>query len=59
MCSQPPKDKDDTTYFYNINSELISLISPDKCESLGITGGKPTLLGNIFFFNGAIEEKTT
>jgi len=49
MCSQPPKDKDDTEYFYSINSELISLISPDKCESLGITGGEPTLLGNYFF----------
>lgn len=49
MCSQPPKDRDDTQYFFEINSELIPLI-PQNCETLGITGGEPTLLGESFFF---------
>lgn len=49
MCSQPPKDRDDTAYFYEINSKLIKLIPKDQCETLGITGGEPTLLGERFF----------
>ncbi|GAA3946220.1 His-Xaa-Ser system radical SAM maturase HxsC [Chitinophaga oryziterrae] len=48
MCSQPPKDKDDTAYFYDIHSQLIPLI-PSDCPELGITGGEPTLLGSRFF----------
>jgi His-Xaa-Ser system radical SAM maturase HxsC len=48
MCSQPPKDRDDTEYLYNIHSKLINLI-PNNCLELGITGGEPTLLGNRFF----------
>lgn len=48
MCSQPPKDKDDSKYFYEVNSRLIPLI-PKDCSALGITGGEPTLLGNYFF----------
>jgi len=48
MCSQPPKNKDDSQYFYNVNSKLIPLI-PKDCTQLGITGGEPTLLGEYFF----------
>ena len=44
MCSQPPKDKDDTDHFLGINQEIVRLIAPGP-EYLGITGGEPTLLG--------------
>lgn len=47
MCSQPPKDKDDTEYFFNQYSKAIPLI-PKDCFEIGITGGEPTLLGNRF-----------
>jgi len=48
MCSQPPTKKNDLDYLFNLNSKVIDLISPE-CESLGITGGEPTLLGNRLF----------
>ncbi len=48
MCSQPPKDKDDTDHLYNIYSQLIPLI-PKDCFELGITGGEPTLMGKHYF----------
>ncbi|MBS0027491.1 His-Xaa-Ser system radical SAM maturase HxsC [Chitinophaga sp. 22321] len=48
MCSQPPKNRDDTDYLYNIHSQTIPLI-PKDCFELGITGGEPTLLGERFF----------
>ena len=43
MCSQPPKDKDDS----NVVSEHLRLVSliPPTTRVLGITGGEPTLLG--------------
>jgi His-Xaa-Ser system radical SAM maturase HxsC len=44
MCSQPPKDRDDLSYHYTINKQVIDLI-PAETEQLGITGGEPTLLG--------------
>ena len=47
MCSQPPKNNDDLDYYYEINSQLIKMISPKTLE-LGITGGEPTLLGKRF-----------
>ena len=47
MCSQPPKDKDDTHYFYSQYQRTIPLI-PKDCTELGITGGEPTLLGERF-----------
>nr|WP_315200640.1 His-Xaa-Ser system radical SAM maturase HxsC [uncultured Flavobacterium sp.] len=47
MCSQPPKDRDDTEYFFNQYSQAIPLI-PKDCFEIGITGGEPTLLGNRF-----------
>ena len=47
MCSQPPIDRDDSE-LHDINLEAIRLMSPPP-ESLTITGGEPTLLGeNIF-----------
>jgi His-Xaa-Ser system radical SAM maturase HxsC len=48
MCSQPPKNKDDTDYLYDLHSQTIPLI-PKSCFELGITGGEPTLLGDRFF----------
>ena len=48
MCSQPPKDRDDIDYRFNINKQLISLI-PKDCMEIGITGGEPTLMGSLFF----------
>ena len=48
MCSQPPKDRDDTGYLMSLYRQVIPLI-PANCAELGITGGEPTLLGNGFF----------
>jgi His-Xaa-Ser system radical SAM maturase HxsC len=48
MCSQPPKDKNDIYRLYNIHQKLIPLI-PKDCIELGISGGEPTLLGDLFF----------
>jgi His-Xaa-Ser system radical SAM maturase HxsC len=48
MCSQPPKDKDDTSYLFDLYTQLIPLI-PKDCIELGITGGEPTLLGSRYF----------
>jgi His-Xaa-Ser system radical SAM maturase HxsC len=48
MCSQPPKDIDDIPYRFNIHERLIPLI-PKNCFELGITGGEPTLMGDLFF----------
>jgi len=48
MCSQPPKNRDDSDYLFKIHSKFIPLI-PKNCSELGITGGEPTLLGNKFF----------
>lgn len=47
MCSQPPKDRDDTEYFFNQYTQAIPLI-PKDCSEIGITGGEPTLLGTRF-----------
>lgn len=48
MCSQPPKDKEDTQYHFDIYKKLIPLI-PKNCVELGISGGEPTLMGDMFF----------
>lgn len=48
MCSQPPRDKDDTNYLFSLHSQTIPLI-PKDCPELGITGGEPTLLGDRYF----------
>lgn len=43
MCSQPPKDHDDSWIVDDL-MQAIPLMSPDTSE-IGITGGEPTLLG--------------
>jgi len=48
MCSQPPRDKNDIHELFQIHEKLIPLI-PKDCVELGITGGEPTLLGDLFF----------
>ncbi len=48
MCSQPPKDRDDMEYLFDIHRKLIPLI-PKDCPELGITGGEPTLMGEKFY----------
>lgn len=48
MCSQPPKDRDDTQELTERNFELIRLIRPIP-EYLTITGGEPTLLEDKLF----------
>lgn len=44
MCSQPPKDKDDSYIIYDI-LETIPLMDRQTRE-VGLTGGEPTLLGD-------------
>jgi His-Xaa-Ser system radical SAM maturase HxsC len=46
MCSQPPKDHDDSWILEEV-SNLIPLI-PRDTQSLGITGGEPTIFGDDF-----------
>ena len=48
MCSQPPRDKNDIPIHYQIHKKLIPLI-PKDCFELGISGGEPTLMGELFF----------
>jgi His-Xaa-Ser system radical SAM maturase HxsC len=48
MCSQPPRDRNDIPYLFSIYKQLIPLI-PKDCFELGITGGEPTLMGDLFF----------
>lgn len=47
MCSQPPKDVDDSEVVAE-HLRMISLIPP-LTKELGITGGEPTLLGEGLF----------
>ena len=57
MCSQPPKDKDDTSELNERNLELIRLIDPSP-GYLTITGGEPTLLGtNLFNLLQALRDR--
>ena len=48
MCSQPPRDKNDIERLFRIYEKLIPLI-PKDCFELCITGGEPTLMGDLFF----------
>ena len=41
MCSQPPKDRDDS-YLYERAERIISAL-PSSARSLGLTGGEPTI----------------
>jgi His-Xaa-Ser system radical SAM maturase HxsC len=47
MCSQPPKDIDDSEMVAD-HLRLVSLIPPTT-QTLGISGGEPTLLGTDLF----------
>jgi His-Xaa-Ser system radical SAM maturase HxsC len=44
MCSQPPVDRDDSSRIDEL-LRLVSLVDADE-DTLGITGGEPTLLGS-------------
>jgi len=46
MCSQPPRNIDDSHIFDDIR-RAIPLVSPET-EEIGFTGGEPTLLGERF-----------
>lgn len=46
MCSQPPKDVDDS-YLMEETKQLVRLIPQDTLE-IGFTGGEPTLYGDEF-----------
>lgn len=48
MCSQPPKDRDDIEALYRIHRQMIPMV-PKDCPEIGITGGEPTLMGDLFF----------
>jgi His-Xaa-Ser system radical SAM maturase HxsC len=57
MCSQPPKDHDDTKHLLAINEELIRLI-PTATSVLGITGGEPTLLrADLFALIALLKDR--
>ena len=47
MCSQPPKQADDSWIIDEILT-MIPMINKDA-EVIGLTGGEPTLLGEYFF----------
>ncbi|QJD95474.1 His-Xaa-Ser system radical SAM maturase HxsC [Mucilaginibacter robiniae] len=48
MCSQPPKDKNDIPYLFELYRRVIPLI-PKDCVELTVSGGEPTLMGERFF----------
>ncbi len=57
MCSQPPRDRDDTDAMLQRNLELIRLIESPPAR-LVITGGEPTLLGDrLFTLVAALRDK--
>ena len=48
MCCQPPVKRDDIDFFYEKNIRLIDS-APIELQTIGITGGEPTLLGDRLF----------
>lgn len=48
MCSQPPRDRNDIPRLFGIYQKMIPLI-PKDCFELMISGGEPTLMGELFF----------
>ena len=46
MCSQPPKNRDDS-YLYARAARIISAL-PDSAHSIGFTGGEPTIDADAF-----------
>ncbi|MHB1922893.1 MAG: His-Xaa-Ser system radical SAM maturase HxsC, partial [Chitinophagaceae bacterium] len=48
MCTQPPRVKNDIHWLFSIYEKLIPLI-PKDCFELCISGGEPTMMGELFF----------
>jgi His-Xaa-Ser system radical SAM maturase HxsC len=48
MCSQPPRNRNDIPRLFSIYEQLIPLI-PKDCPELCVSGGEPTLMGELFF----------
>lgn len=48
MCSQPPRNRNDIPTLYRIYEKAIPMI-PKDCPELCISGGEPTLMGELFF----------
>jgi His-Xaa-Ser system radical SAM maturase HxsC len=48
MCSQPPRNRNDIPWLYSIYEKMIPLI-PKDCFELCVSGGEPTLMGELFF----------
>ena len=48
MCSQPPKDHDDSYLIDEIKEVLRLASSTSRSAEIGFTGGEPTLLGDDF-----------
>lgn len=48
MCSQPPRNRNDIPTLYSIYEKAIPMI-PKDCPELCISGGEPTLMGELFF----------
>jgi His-Xaa-Ser system radical SAM maturase HxsC len=48
MCSQPPRNRNDIPWLYSVYEKMIPLI-PKNCFELCISGGEPTLMGELFF----------
>jgi His-Xaa-Ser system radical SAM maturase HxsC len=47
MCSQPPKDRDDS-YLYDRAMRIVSAL-PDAARAVSLTGGEPTIAPGAFF----------
>ncbi|OQP57105.1 His-Xaa-Ser system radical SAM maturase HxsC [Niastella vici] len=48
MCSQPPRNRNDIPGIFSIYEKMIPLV-PKDCPELCISGGEPTLMGELFF----------
>jgi His-Xaa-Ser system radical SAM maturase HxsC len=46
MCSQPPRERDDS-WLIDQAMEMLTMLPPD-CGEIGFTGGEPTLYGDRF-----------
>ena len=52
MCSQPPKERDDS-YLYDRARRVVSAL-PDAARAVSLTGGEPTIVPEAFF--GLLEH---
>ena len=48
FCPQPPIACKDYDYYYSLNTRLVQLL-PKDLNTIGITGGEPTLLGDRLY----------